>query len=474
MDVSMLKIFICIFIFKFNRKKAFFVSTTENNLLLPLKNKFLQLSEEQILALAPDESSKKSGKELSNPSKWVSKGVNELALWGECQGSGSKPYQTQIDINNIAFKCSCPSRKFPCKHGLGLLLLHAKNSTFFTDREAPLWVTDWISKRVEKEEKKTEKTEKPVDEAAQAKRAQAREQSVEDGIEELLLWLKDIVRNGILNIPEKGPLFFINMSKRLVDAKAPALAGMVKGLGDINFYTEGWQSVFMDQVSRIYLVIKGYTNKAILPPLLMEDLRNSIGFTQNAEALKEQTGITDTWLVLGKQTTEEDNLATERNWLYGTQSNSYALVLQFIFRGQGIAFSLTPGMAINAELVFYPSAQPMRALIKKQINSNAATAVTSYQNWLQVAEAETAVTRELPFRSERPYIIQNIKPVQHGGHWWLADNEQKLVRLKEHYKPLFTLLSLSGGQGLDMAVLGKENVYEPLGVWSNNEYIMLS
>jgi len=74
----------------------------------------LNLSEDQILTLAPDESSKKSGKDLANPAKWVSKGVNEQALWGECQGSGSKPYQTQIDIINIAFKCSCPSRKFPC------------------------------------------------------------------------------------------------------------------------------------------------------------------------------------------------------------------------------------------------------------------------------------------------------------------------------------------------------------------------
>ncbi|HPH90283.1 MAG TPA: hypothetical protein PLZ68_05665, partial [Ferruginibacter sp.] len=76
----------------------------------------LNLTEDQILTLAPDEASKKSGKDLSSPAKWVSKGVNEFALWGEAQGSGSKPYQTQVDLTNIAFKCSCPSRKFPCKH----------------------------------------------------------------------------------------------------------------------------------------------------------------------------------------------------------------------------------------------------------------------------------------------------------------------------------------------------------------------
>ena len=166
------------------------------------------LTEEQILALAPDEPSKKSGKELANAAKWVSKGANETALWGECQGSGSKPYQAQIDLSNIAFKCSCPSRKFPCKHGLGLFLLYARQPNNFTSAKPPRWVTEWLDKRSAKEETKTEKKDKPVDAAAQAKRQQAREQKVSDGIEELLLWIKDIIRNGILNLPEKKDEFW--------------------------------------------------------------------------------------------------------------------------------------------------------------------------------------------------------------------------------------------------------------------------
>lgn len=109
---------------------------------------------------------KNQEKELANSSKWVTKGFSEQAIWGECQGSGSKPYQTQIDLSNIAFKCSCPSRKFPCKHGLSLLLLYARQQQSFTSTEVPAWVAEWICKRSEKEEKKAEKKDKPVDEAA--------------------------------------------------------------------------------------------------------------------------------------------------------------------------------------------------------------------------------------------------------------------------------------------------------------------
>ena len=97
----------------------------------------MHLSEDQILALAPDDPSRKSGKDLSAPAKWVSKGANEAALWGECQGSGSKPYQTQVDLSNLAFKCSCPSRKFPCKHGLGLLLMRARQPKEFSQTNPP-------------------------------------------------------------------------------------------------------------------------------------------------------------------------------------------------------------------------------------------------------------------------------------------------------------------------------------------------
>jgi hypothetical protein len=433
----------------------------------------LHLSEEQVLALAPDESSKKSGKELSNPGKWVSKGVNELALWGECQGSGSKPYQTQVDVVNLAFKCSCPSRKFPCKHGIGLLLLFARHKNDFTTSEMPAWVSEWITKRSERQEKQATQKDKPVDEAAQAKRRQAREQKVSDGMEELLQWIKDIVRNGIINMPEKGSAWFENMSRRMVDAQAPGLAGMVKSLGEINFYREGWQTEFMDQLLRLYLIIAGFKNSEALPALLQQDLRTWIGFTQNQDELKEQSGITDTWLVLGKQTTEDDNITVERNWLYGISSNRYALVLQFIIRGQGGQLTLTPGLFVQAELVFYPSAVPLRAIVKRQMNAEKLQQYKGFINWQQVTEVETAWSSELPFRSERPFIIEQVRPVLYNQQWWLQDSNNALMNIKSGFKNIWKLLSLSGGEALNMAVVGKEKVYEPIGVWHHNEYKIL-
>jgi hypothetical protein len=78
---------------------------------------------EEVLRLAPDASSAESAQGLAQVRKWASLGADAEAVWGECQGSDAKPYQVQIALAEPAFKCSCPSRKFPCKHGLGLLLI---------------------------------------------------------------------------------------------------------------------------------------------------------------------------------------------------------------------------------------------------------------------------------------------------------------------------------------------------------------
>jgi hypothetical protein len=107
----------------------------------------MKFSPEQIIALAPDAPSARAGRSLATLSKWVTRGRDERALWGECQGSGKEPYRTQIDLAELAFRCSCPSRKFPCKHALGLLLLFASQPAAFAEGERPGWVVEWLEKR---------------------------------------------------------------------------------------------------------------------------------------------------------------------------------------------------------------------------------------------------------------------------------------------------------------------------------------
>src|SRR6267154_1101372 len=109
-----------------------------------------QWTTEQILALAPDPASAKAGRELTVPRKWLSLGHDDLAAWGECQGSGAKPYQAQIELAEPAFRCTCPSRKFPCKHTLGLFLIFAGENAAMKKTTPPPWVADWLKSRTQR------------------------------------------------------------------------------------------------------------------------------------------------------------------------------------------------------------------------------------------------------------------------------------------------------------------------------------
>src|SRR5262245_7285221 len=126
---------------------------------------------DQVLGLAPDDGSAKAGQGLARASKWKELGQTVHAVWGAILGSGKDPYRVRIDLPEPAFKGSCPSRKFPCKHGLGLLLIHAEHAGAIPAATPPDWVADWLAERAKRQEAKSAKAaeSREVDGQAQAK-----------------------------------------------------------------------------------------------------------------------------------------------------------------------------------------------------------------------------------------------------------------------------------------------------------------
>ena len=101
---------------------------------------------EQVLALAPDPASAKAGQGQARAAKWSGLGSSERALWGLCQGSGKKPYQTVVDLSGPAFKCTLPEPEVP-------LQARARADAALGGRwaagraEEPEWVDEWLEER---------------------------------------------------------------------------------------------------------------------------------------------------------------------------------------------------------------------------------------------------------------------------------------------------------------------------------------
>jgi hypothetical protein len=403
---------------------------------------------ERILALAPDSSSASAGRGLAVKKNWVSLGKTDTAIWGECQGSGKNPYQTRIDPLEPAFKCSCPSRKFPCKHGLGLFLLLQSDTAAFTGDTPPAWVTEWLEGRTKRSEaKETKKAEVAADPKATEKRVAARAKKVSAGLEELAVWLRDLVRTGLSSVQNKPYSFWDGMGARLIDAQAPGAARMVRELAGVASGGEGWAERLLERLARVHLLCEAYSRIETLPESVQADVRTTVGFTQSQDELLEQTGVVDRWHVLGVVEERQDRLRSRRAWLRGETSGHYAMLLDFAHGNLPFERILEPTSVLAGELVHFPSNHPTRAVIKKAERDlgQVTKKLESLPNFEAVLEQYAKAMAAQPWLERIPVSISSLVPQKIGENWVLRDSSDQVLSLHPNYDQIPSLLAISGG-----------------------------
>jgi hypothetical protein len=440
---------------------------------------------ERVLLLAPDAASAKNGKSLSTLSKWNGLGQEQQIIWGECQGSGKDPYRTQIDLSEPAFRCSCPSRKFPCKHGLGLFLLLVSHPTSLTNGTPPAWVADWITSRAKREEKQKQKTsepEKTVDPEAQAKRAKARFNKVEAGIQELQVWLNDLIRQGLTSVRTESYQFWEQPAARMVDAQAPSLARQLREIPSIIVSGSGWEARLLAKLGKLHLLLEGFRHLESLPLSIQADIRNQIGWTQSQSELlanlEQEPSASknlqqDLWLVIGQQIEVEDRLRVSRTWLWGKQSHRYALFLQFAHGTQAFEINFLLGNYLDAELAFFESAYPLRAIIKTRQNSQllvSAADIDGYETIdLAIASYSSALVKN-PWLERFPLTLQQVIPIHKEGKWFIRDRAANMLPISPRFERGWTLLALSGGHPVTIFGEWNDNDFYPLSIWVGDRF----
>jgi hypothetical protein len=328
----------------------------------------VNLTADQVLALAPDPGAVTAARKLGVLKPWKGLGRDERTIWGECQGSAL--YQVRVDLSDMAAKCTCPSRKFPCKHALGLMLVAANSPEAFTGAVSPEWVTEWLARRTataERKEARAVASDRAPDPAAQAKRADQRLARVTKGLDALDLWLHDLVRNGLAGAESQPAAYWEARAARLVDAQAPALASRVRRLAHVVGADARWPARVLDELGRIALLTHAFRRLESLPSPLRADVQRLIGWTLTQEEVAASGEvIADEWLVAGQWLEDDERMRVQRTWLVGARSSRTAVVLQFAAGSGPFPESLIPGTAFEAELVYWPSASPQRALIRSR------------------------------------------------------------------------------------------------------------
>ena len=445
----------------------------------------MPFTSEQALALAPDSASASAGRKLASARHWVSLGRNAEALWGECQGSGKNPYQVRVDLATLSVKCSCPSRKFPCKHGLGLMLIFAANVGDLAEGEPPDWVADWLAKRHERAEKQaTETSLSPAEAAAKeqarakdkGRRAERREKLVAQGIAGLNLWLDDLMRNGLAALETAPDDFWETQAARMTDAQAPGIAGRLRALAAIPGSAPNWPERLLDDLGRLALLARAYPRLDALDAALREDVRHLVGWPYNTADLETQgERIHDDWAFLGQWEEAQDRGQTQYTWLRGHATGRTALIAQFALSGKPFAELLMPGVSQRGEMGFWPGANPQRAyLLARQGDVHSLTGPLPGACAIEpfLASVADALARQ-PWQERFLAVLAPVTPWCGGtfGSWRVYDTDgAALPLLPGDY---LRLLALSGGRPLEVVgewdgralrILGalSEGVYYPL------------
>ncbi|WP_399086968.1 SWIM zinc finger family protein [Streptomyces sp. BBFR2] len=436
---------------------------------------------EQVLALAPDTSSRKAGGRLARPGPWSGAGTGDDAVWGLCEGSGSAPYRAVVDLTGPAYRCGCPSRKFPCKHALGLLLLWSGGSESVPAGTPPPWAEEWLAGRRERSDRRAAappdgERPPPASDGAEsaARRAARRTARIAAGATELEQRLEDLLHTGLAAAEGAGHASWEETAARMVDAQAPGLATLVRELGTLPSSGGDWPSRLLEECALLHLLDQGFLAVERLPPPLAATVRARVGLTTGTAELltgPEAAPVRDRWLVLSQQDTEEGRLTARRIHLRGERTGRMALHLSFSGGGRPLEPTLPPGLLLDADLAFHPGARPLRAALGERHAPPVPGPVPSGCGVDAAPCAYGEALRDDPWLDSWPVVLADVIPIPADGgpEWQLADADgESALPLDPRglRRPgLWRLAAISGGRPVTVFGTCGHRGFLPLTTW---------
>jgi hypothetical protein len=190
-------------------------------------------------------------------------------LFGDCQGSGPENYRPSADFADPAkpvYRCTCPSRQFPCKHSLALLYAYVQGAKF-AEKAVPADITEKRAKTQQRVEKKKVQADKPraVNTSALKKKIQTQL----DGLDLLESLVNDLLRAGLGTLNAKSARQMEEQAKQLGNSYLPGAQNALHALTGLFYRSqissedelkaaerERVYSAALDQLNRLHSLCK--------------------------------------------------------------------------------------------------------------------------------------------------------------------------------------------------------------------------
>jgi len=428
-----------------------------------------------VVAVAPTPSSLAAAETLAVDTRWSRYGADDQVLWGRCRGSGAEPYDTVVDHVGVAWRCTCPSRRRPCKHALALLLLWVRGAV--PAGVPPHDVAAWAHRprppggdtpdghaggRVPSSAQpgygggdsggvdvgEGDETLPPdrddLDRARDERVARMRE-----GLAELDRWLEDRMRAGLADPALGRYSTWDDLAARLVDARAGALANRVRRLAGLVGASPDWHADVLAELGLLHLISQAGRRLPDLPGALADAVAAASGWQVRQADVLAGVPDTDDWFVTGRSDRREDRIEVRRVWLRGRSTGRWAMLLSFAAYGQSLDASLAVGTTVSGDLHRYPGGG-LRALMGRRhadslpfLEPKSVTVVSA------CAEIGRAVAAE-PWLERFPATV-TAAPALLDGRWVLTDDTGSLP-LCANDRAVATILAASSGRAVVITV----------------------
>lgn len=456
---------------------------------------------QQVLDSAPDDSSLKAAQKLAKPpgaGPWSDTGATEVLLWGKCQGSGRTPYQVSVDLTGPAYRCSCPSRKFPCKHAVALLMLWSADQLEGGTGVAD-FAREWAQGRAAAG--RPEPAPAPGDPAAEAEaaaaaaaaaaeRARARGQRMDEGLLDFRRWLTDAVRGGLAAVRNQPYSWWDRAAARLVDAQVPRLADEVReGATVVHDRHRGqpWAEELLARFGRWWLLSGAWLDRENLTEAEAAEVRIALGWPVPSAQVRAAPFLGSPapgpWTVLGVHRDEDGDrhgasarIQEQRTWLRGPDGEVVQM-LDFAAAAQGLPVHQLAGAVLEVDCVRYPGLPPYRVqfLTDPVPATSAPGAVPQFGAPRSIAQALADCAEQLdraPWRDRFPVVLGPVHADLAEGRTWLVDAEGH--RLDLHgAEDQWRLLAASGGAACTLFGELDEGRFRPLTLLLDDRVVAL-
>ena len=419
---------------------------------------------DRIRSIAPDENTWERARRLAHPPVWRGQSGNEAMVWGECKGSGGIFYQTAIDWNGPAYRCSCPVKRMPCKHILALmLLLHNYSDNFRVTHDLPDWAEQWCTARLKRQAKPASPEQEADRSVQREKKRDQRLDVMASGIEELDKWLRDMVRQGIAEAENRPASYWEQTAARMTDAK---LGSIARSLRLLAFPAAGQSRhlQILNELGSLFLLVEAFRKLDQLPEGMQTDVLAACGIAQRKSDLDGQPGMADRWVVMGQEEGEEEQLRFRRVWLWGETNQRFALLLDFAWGDTGFDGHWPTGAVFEGEMCYFPSNYPQRAVARAMSETyNEVRNLLAYKNLSELADDYARTLSQQPWLPQMPALLEAVVPAWHDGKYWLADRAGKSCVVATDNVGGRKLLAVSGGHPVNL-----------FGVWDAGSFFVLS